>query len=712
MDYPIEADDETALIAAADPILHVLANDRGLRNYWTRGAGAAKIRWGTDGSFDRCVRQLGKHVTRPQGLCAEYHKEATGEWPAEKGVESSMTTPLVAHGNHDQRSHGNRGKGVKSHFFFESFDPDETRDVLKGLDVKFEPTNVSQGGAPEYKLTGAPADVKKAAERLDIDEEDIEISEDFDVSDDKVSLSSSNIFTSQKSDTVARTYRSANSDFRIVNNGNGFNVFKTSSKSDLGKYWKYVGNAASLDKATGGATWNDITYDPEYGDQLRAKASGNSSLHPLIAAARKEKREEYADEPWSGVLAVEGIESGDSRLFNLGSLDWAPLPQPLMYQPANVGGHNASIVAGEITQISRRGEQIVGVGHVYGNMLAGEHGEGIRNMMKAGGVSVDVDKVKDADVEEVFADDDEGGFLSNPELTIFNRGRVRGATLVAFPAFVEAKLSFSNVVTASVDQDCGCNSGVLVAAGHTITIPDLPNPDWFKEPTDVKMYGAFTVTDEGRVFGYVAPSQTTHRSVKKRVPMGAKVDYSRWMNKETIVAGGHRIKTGVITMGCGHAETDPTRYGTLDNRKQHYDNTCSIFANVVVGETPGKGVWFAGAVRHGVTAEQITAAMGSSLSGDWQPHPDRPGVQEFIAALLVPVPGFPMARSRPSVELQDGVITASVVPVRFAQAEPRSVVDVASEALDWAKLSIMESLGIDPDSEKRRIMAEIEGLYV
>ncbi len=540
MDYPIEEDDETILTAANDPILHVLANDRGLRNYWTRGAGAAKIRWGTDGSFDRCVRQLGKHVTRPQGLCAEYHKEATGEWPAEKGVESAVTT-----------------------------------------------------------LTAAVVVIDDA------------------------------------------------------------------------------------------------------------------DLHPLIAAARKEKREEYADEPWSGVLAVEGIESGDSRLFNLGSLDWAPLPHPLMYQPANVGGHNASIVAGEITQISRRGAEIVGVGHVYGNMLAGEHGEGIRNMMKAGGVSVDVDKVKDADVEEVFADDADGGFMSKPELTIFNRGRVRGATLVAFPAFVEAKLSFSNVVTAAAtDAGCGCDSGVLVAAGHTITIPDLPNPDWFKEPTDVKMYGAFTVTDEGRCFGWLAPAGTTHRSVRKQVPMGGKVDYSRWMNKETIVAGGGRIKTGVITMGCGHAETDPLRYGTLENRKQHYDNTCSVFANVVIGETPGKGVWFAGAVRHGVTADQLTTAMGCSLSGDWQPHPDRPGVQEFIAALLVPVPGFPMARSKPSVEMQDGVITASVVPVRFGPAEPRSNEDLALEALNWAKLSIMESLGLDPDSQKRQIMAEIEGLYV
>lgn len=67
-----------------------------LKDYWVRGEGAAKIGWGTDGSFTRCVAQLGKHVKNPQGLCAEYHHAATGEWPAEKGVESSVEIAVTA----------------------------------------------------------------------------------------------------------------------------------------------------------------------------------------------------------------------------------------------------------------------------------------------------------------------------------------------------------------------------------------------------------------------------------------------------------------------------------------------------------------------------------------------------------------------------------------------------------------------------------------
>ncbi|MET0351216.1 MAG: hypothetical protein ABW067_15600 [Rhizobacter sp.] len=64
------------------------ASTERLIDYWTKGEGAAKVRWGTDGSFRRCERHLAGKVRNPAGLCAELHKRATGEWPAEKGVES------------------------------------------------------------------------------------------------------------------------------------------------------------------------------------------------------------------------------------------------------------------------------------------------------------------------------------------------------------------------------------------------------------------------------------------------------------------------------------------------------------------------------------------------------------------------------------------------------------------------------------------------
>ena len=76
------------LAVGAGYITHPGATNR-LMEYWARGKGALKIRWFTNGSFKRCVRLLRKYFPRnPEGLCANLHKRATGEWPAEKLIDS------------------------------------------------------------------------------------------------------------------------------------------------------------------------------------------------------------------------------------------------------------------------------------------------------------------------------------------------------------------------------------------------------------------------------------------------------------------------------------------------------------------------------------------------------------------------------------------------------------------------------------------------
>lgn len=376
---------------------------------------------------------------------------------------------------------------------------------------------------------------------------------------------------------------------------------------------------------------------------------------------------------WEGTLTLEGVESGDGRLFEYGSLDWDLPPLPLMYQPANIGGHNGSVMVGQIQEIHRRGNKLYGSGIIdlAANYNGYEIGKEVYRLMSEEfltGVSVDVDKVKDANVRFVYAQD--AAPMDKPIMTVFERGRVRGATLVAFPAFTEARLALTGeMLTASAVGEIlimDLDDILLATAGdsHTITIPNLPPAEWFSKPTDVTMKGALTVTDEGRVFGRLAPANTTHRSVNRQVPMG--IDYSRFMGAETLVAGGGRVVTGPITMNCGHASADPKVYGTYDKRIEHYDNSCSVVANVVVGED-ADGPWVAGALAPFATAEQVTAMMSCRLSGDWQPHPDKRGQSELIAALLVPVPGFAQARTEASVTFEDGALTASVVPVEYME---------------------------------------------
>lgn len=59
------------------------ASTERLMAYWSHGAGAAKIQWGVDGDFARCVLELGKYVGPGvvKGLCSNLHQRATGARP-------------------------------------------------------------------------------------------------------------------------------------------------------------------------------------------------------------------------------------------------------------------------------------------------------------------------------------------------------------------------------------------------------------------------------------------------------------------------------------------------------------------------------------------------------------------------------------------------------------------------------------------------------
>lgn len=62
-----------------------------LMEYWAHGPGAAKIQWGVDGDFDRCVAELGKYVSPSivKGLCSNLHQRATGARPGHAPGEGS-----------------------------------------------------------------------------------------------------------------------------------------------------------------------------------------------------------------------------------------------------------------------------------------------------------------------------------------------------------------------------------------------------------------------------------------------------------------------------------------------------------------------------------------------------------------------------------------------------------------------------------------------
>lgn len=438
--------------------------------------------------------------------------------------------------------------------------------------------------------------------------------------------------------------------------------------------------------------------------------------------------------PWSGVLVVEGTPTGDGRQFAAGALTWpalgetASLEIPLgwMYERAHGGMATDKVVnVGRIDTITRSGNELLGTGVLnldteWGRRAAEQMGTRDDPGFLAG-VSVDADDPEDPqglNVEYVFPDsceleeapDDAGTLLDDndgpdmacmiPEMVVYHSGRIRAATLVDIPAYVEARLYLDEPVPEGTPVEADVVAMPVTASSFTMEIPDLPPAEWFDEPRDEPEIGAITVTDEGRMFGYLAPRHVAHRGIRDKrvtVPMG-NVDYGIWMNRVTLADDGRgsytRVATGPITMDCGHAVASPRVVGAA--RREHYDNSCSIVATVRVGEN-SRGVWIAGAVLPDVTPDQIRRMMACQLSGDWGPHREKPGKRELAGALLVPVPGFPK-RSNAFMSMKDGRLDSVTVPVRFGRVVKGQTM---SFGVDAAAERIAASIGRDRMSRVR-----------
>lgn len=447
--------------------------------------------------------------------------------------------------------------------------------------------------------------------------------------------------------------------------------------------------------------------------------------------------------PWSGVLVVEGAPTGDGRQFATGSLTWPALgetssleiPLGWMYERAH-GGMSTDKVAlvGRIDSITRKGNELHGTGLID---LDSHWGREAARLMGTrddpgflAGVSIDADDPDDPrglNVEYVFPDsceleeiDDAGTLLDDndgpedetvpemacmvPEMEIYHSGRIRAATLVDIPAYVEARLYLDQPVPEGTPVEADTLAMPLVASSFTMEIPDLPPAEWFSEPVDEPEIGAITITDEGRFFGYLAPKNVAHRGIRDKrvtVPMG-NVDYGVWMNRVTIADDGRggfaRVATGPITMDCGHASASPRVVGAA--RREHYDNSCSIVATVRVGEN-SRGVWIAGAILPDVTPDQIRRMMACQLSGDWGPHREKPGKRELAGALLVPVPGFPK-RSNGFMSMKAGQLDRVTVPIRFGRVVKGQTMSFGADA---AAERIAASIGRDRVSRVREFAA-------
>lgn len=141
-------------------------------------------------------------------------------------------------------------------------------------------------------------------------------------------------------------------------------------------------------------------------------------------------------------------------------------------------------------------------------------------------------------------------------------------------------------------------------------------------------------------------------------------------------------------MGTTHANL----YATPDTARRYYDNTGAGVADVAVGEDEF-GIWFAGALRPGLTDAQLRAIRGSAPSGDWRYIG---GNMELVNVLLVNTPGFPISRTAAGIER--GVVV-SLVAAGMEEDELEPVDDTNSgiDPADILKELREEKLGKDEE---------------
>lgn len=730
-----------------DAITGIFGSDRNLRNYWEHGEGAAKIRWGAPKDWYRCVAHLRKYVADAKGLCTTYHHEVLGVWPGQEAAASG--TPAVLTTSADILS----DTGACGTLSGDGVAP--VRVATNGDDTGDQSMAAP---APAKGKTAAPAGPGNTAPAPDAPTSDGDCQDGYHIDEDTGDCVPDDGNTPQ-GQPAEQTPPAKGGKGMDTQPGEHFHtVVMEGVSTGLRKFtpgaitWRDVPFAYhwQIDSSAHGGTARVV----QVGLVTRVERDGDTVHFYGRLDLQSPEGADYARRladgfaRWSSVGADESLHSADVEYVYPDTGEDGGGLEALFADPVEIIFNAFRVAEVSAVSIPAMADAFVEPTPELVDALAAAAAEPVtaaaapshktataqgKNGWDAAAVEKALDSpmpVKTAKAEYAWVDPDAVKDGEVPKSGCkFPHHDVSGSTPGA------ANLDACSAVIASLHGGRGSKPSIpdgdrqgvydhvkkhlmdsgrpeplipklaslpLVAAGHTIVIPNLPPPHWFTRPVDVTAHGAITLTDEGRLYGWVAPANVAHRSFPGRnvtVPMD-RVDFSRWMKGETLVDGG-RVVTGTITMECGHlpphASSDPRV------RMEHYDNSCSVIATAATGIEPGVGQWFAGALVPGVTAQQIAKIMACSLSGDWPPHQERPGWREFVAALVVPVPGFAMARTAPSVRVANGVVVASSVPIRFATA------DTEQEDLRPALERIARSIGRDHQTRVAALAVRVHG---
>lgn len=396
---------------------------------------------------------------------------------------------------------------------------------------------------------------------------------------------------------------------------------------------------------------------------------------------------------------LEGEETVDFRFLDVGSIsfDREP-PLPFMFTKERSFGHEGSTLVGVIETLNRVGENSIVLEGSFDRLDKNEAAADAVRMLSEGVMSTwspDIGKgIGDVECKSV----DEDGFCTQ-FVEHLTSGVLLGGTMVPFQALDSAKVILLDAEPAEVEEpeavaaaaavgdellsdllipgsistadgsafvlSVTTSTNAVAASGTTTWAP----PRGHFEIEEVDHLQPLTVDHvRGLVYGHLAAWNVCHTGVSDRCVLAPRshLDYGVFHVGQVLTAEGDTLKVGRLTAGTGHAEL---RLGEAAARA-HYDNTGNVWA--VVRATDGKyGVWVCGALLPDVDEVLLARVRACALSGDWR---QVGGSLELVAALSVPVPGFPLIAS-------GGIALPEGLAVRAAFEEEDCVTLVAAGAL-------------------------------
>lgn len=380
-------------------------------------------------------------------------------------------------------------------------------------------------------------------------------------------------------------------------------------------------------------------------------------------------------------LAVEGLPTSDGRGFRL--IDWRtePLSLMAMMHTPDMGGHGGARLVGNIVDLVKDGNGLVRGVVDISDEAVGEQAEFNENVVASidrgdlRGFSIDAIIDLEAGIEFECAAEDEDGFCVAENIW-FGHGIIAGGTICPWGAFEEAQVEGERIAGEigpredAEEEESSSSEGAdtqAASAGQQPRTPALaaaggpvrPPADWFADPQLDTLPGFFpgdpqsglpaahplTIDNDGRVYGHLAPWNECHTSDGYgacRTAPHSPTGYAYFLTGAVECEDGSQVPVGQLTMGTGHCNDLGADYAVA---AAHYDNTGTAVADVAAGED-AYGIWIAGALRPGLSDEQVRELRAAAPSGDWRPIR---GQLELIAALAVNVQGYPVPRVRARV---------------------------------------------------------------